>query len=140
VAGDKLLGPEMFHPQEPSEDPEALAEQVKAGEQYVQRLQARGGFCHRRFHGQFFPAPGSMQGSVSLMPLEHGGPCVGRFGLCQLWDEKRGRCIDRTVAEKRIAAADASHIALMELRKEVLGRRPGEPLGGSAPTEGPEGG
>lgn len=76
----------------------------------IEEIKAKGGWCHRRLWitqqiGQVPPqiiggAPGlAVQASVGA------GVCVGRLGICQMWDEEHACCFDVTAARAQIAVA-----------------------------------
>lgn len=76
----------------------------------IEQIKAKGGWCHRRLWitqqiGQVPPqiiggAPGlAVQASVGA------GTCVGRLGICGLWDADLKQCLDVTVARAQIIGA-----------------------------------
>lgn len=94
-------------------------------------IRQRGGWCHRRFFGQAVVVAGKIPGTGSHTPFDWAGHCVGRFGICQLWDAELGQCLDRTQAEATIASARASQAALSGLQAAVAPQP--EAAGGPAP-------
>lgn len=76
----------------------------------IEEIKAKGGWCHRRLWvtqtiGQVPPqiiggAPGlAVQASVGA------GTCVGRLGICGMWDETLKQCLDVTAVKAQIVAA-----------------------------------
>jgi len=78
-------------------------------EEQLKAIREQGGYCHRRTWvtqtiGQVPPQIVGGQAGIAVQSSVGGAPCVGKLGICPMWDEEREQCLDRTVAMAKIGA------------------------------------
>jgi hypothetical protein len=75
----------------------------------VAEIMDRGGWCHRNFYAFLTMIPTRQSAldptappTMAPVPIEAAAPCVGRYGICQLWDEEKKQCRDTTLIKLQI--------------------------------------
>jgi hypothetical protein len=90
--------------QQGSAEAEARATGIKAAKD-------AGGWCHRATAGMILMGQNPVSGQVTPVPVTAPVPCFGRDGLCQMWSEKDGKCMDRVLADARVVVLSGGNRA-----------------------------